>query len=259
MKKFPAPLIALTVIFVSSCQKNDELLLEQRNPRAPLKQTCQISQISYSIGSTNDVLQFTYNSFGNPVKASRLLGAHTGYPNFAFKYDGENRLTDFIGPYDGETFAESWHKYFYDGQGNIVLDSAYIFPRIENGFPENAYSRQLTYYTYDNKDRIIKDSTVFSIPIPPVVHVYAYDNKGNKMGSSYDDKVNINRTNNIWMFLNRDYSINNPFKADGYTATGLPSSLNLSSKQGVFTFLNNNYPVSQISYSCDGRNSTGNY
>jgi hypothetical protein len=251
MKKISAPLIALTVIVLSSCQKNDELLQEQRNPRAPLKQTCQILQISYPVGTGNDVLQFTYNSLGDPVSGSRLLGGHTGYPNFEFKYDEKNRLTDFIGPYDSHTIAETWHKYFYDGQGNIVLDSAYIFPRIVNGFPENAFSSQLTFYTYDNKDRIIKDSTVFSYRSPAVVHTYAYDAKGNKQGSTYDDKINVNRTHKIWMFLNRDYSVNNRFKANVYNATGLPVSWQLSPEENAFWFLGNTYQTAQISYSCD--------
>lgn len=256
-------LLAIVIVLLSSCQKNDEYLnAELINAKhdddikanAEIKH-CSILQITYSLaGGTTDILQFTYNSFGDPVRITRNLGGHTGYPNFSFKYNQTKKLTDFIGNYDGNTAAEFWHKYFYDRRGRIVRDSTYIFPAISNGLPESAYSRQLTFYTYDNYDRIIKDSTVFSNS-DPVIHVYTYDSNGNRVGSSYDNGFNVNRTNKIWMFLNRDYSINNPFKADSYNTTGLPASFDLPTDGTSFSFLGNVYPKAQIVYSCDERES----
>lgn len=259
MKKiFTLPAIA--IFFLTSCQKTDEYLKTEwikgkhsdgnTKPTAEIKQ-CSILQIVYTpTAGANDVLQFTYNSLGDPVSITRSSGAHTGYPNYSFKYDYKKRLTDFIGPYNNNTTAEFWHKYFYDAGGNIVLDSVYIFPGIANGFPENAYSRRLTFYTYDDYNRIIKDSTVFSEPYPAVVHTYVYDARGNKVGSTYDNRVNINRTNKIWMFLNKDYSVNNPFTADAYNASGLPSSFSLT-QENAFGFLGNAYSKAQLAYSCD--------
>jgi hypothetical protein len=242
-------LIATAIVLLSSCRKNDEIL---KHTPGNDPNPCQILQITYPLGSNNDVLQFTYNSLGDPVSCTRMLGGHTGYPNFAFKYDDRNRLTDFIGPYDNNTTAEIWHRYFYNPQGDIILDSTYVFPRIVNGYPENAFTKQLTYYTYDHKRRIIKDSTVYSNPTPPVVHTYAYDANGNRTGSAYDNKININQTHKIWMFLNKDYSINNPFTADSYTAAGLPANINLS-EGGAFSFLGNDYRQAQINYACDSK------
>lgn len=254
-------LLIIIIVFLSSCQKSDEYLssssAEEMNLNGYAKSNgqikkCSILQIIYNVsGATTDVLQFSYNSVGNPVSITRKAGAYTGYPNFLFKYDDKERLTDFIGPYDNNnTNAEFWHKYFYDGRGNIVLDSAYIFPNITNGCPTNAYSNQLTFYTYDKQDRIIKDSTVFS-NLNPVVHTYVYDANGNKAGHVYDNQVNINLTNKLWMFLNRDYSVNNPFKADSYNVSGLPSSFNLPPDGNAFWFLENVYPKAQIIYACD--------
>jgi hypothetical protein len=265
MKRISIPLLAVAIALLNSCQKSDEYLSAesakakyfkggylQNKPNAEVK-GCQIVQINYSLGSSNDVLQFTYNSLGDPVSITRVAGGHTGYPNYSFKYDEKNRLTDFIGPYSGNTTAEYWHKYFYDAPGNIILDSAYIFPKIAYGFPENAYMRQLTYYTYDSKGRIIKDSTVFSGISSATVHTYAYDANGNKTGNMYDDKININRTNKIWMFLNKDYSVNNPFTADSYTSSGLPSSFNLPAAGNILLFLNDVYPEAQITYNCSAK------
>jgi hypothetical protein len=263
MKKILLLLVILAALF-TSCQKSDEYYLNSdssknnylkgasltNRPLAEIKE-CSIVQISYPVGIDNDVLQFTYNSSGDPVSITRTLGAHTGYPNYVFKYDDKKRLTDFVGVYNNNG-AEFWHRYFYDSRGNIILDSGYIFPRISNGFPENAFTRQLTYYSYDNKQRIIKDSTVFSNAIPPVVKTYTYDSDGNKNGTNYDDKININRTNKIWMFLNKDYSVNNPYNAIGYNPTGLPTSVNFPSNGKSIAFLGNAYYKAEILYECNG-------
>lgn len=246
-----------------SCQKADEHLSEdtskpnylkssylEHKPNAEVNE-CQILQVNYTVGTRNDVLQFTYNSSGNPTAITRALGGHTGYPNFIFRYDEKNRMSEMIGSYDNNTVAEFWHKYWYDNKDQIVLDSAYIFPRITNGFPENAYISQATFYTYDNKQRIIRDSTSFSNSASPTVHTYLYDADGNRGGNTYDDQININRTNKIWMFLNRDYSVNNPFKAEGYTVVGLPSSVNLSATERAISFLGTSISKAQIIYDCN--------
>ena len=127
----------------------------------------------------------------------------------------------------------------------------YIFPQITNGSPTNAYIHQATYYSYDNKQRIIKDSTVFAGSIQPVVNTYSYDINGNKTGSNYDDKINLNRTNKIWMFLNRDYSVNNPYNAASYNTTGLPANLNLSQGENPLKFLGNIFYKAEILYECN--------
>jgi hypothetical protein len=263
MKKISI-LLPIAIVLLASCQKSDQYLGEEdpktnylksahleNKPLAEVNE-CLIVRISYWLGNESDNLEFIYNSSGDPVSITRTLGAHTGRPDYIFKYDEKNRLTDFVGTYRN-TSAEFWHKYFYDSRGNIVLDSGYIFPQIANGFPENGYSRQLTYYTYDNKQRIIRDSTVFSGLYRPVVNIYAYDDNGNRIGNNYDDKININRTNKIWMFLNRDYSVNNPFKAVSYNTNALPASINFSSEGNSLGFLTNSFYKAEIFYQCNSK------
>ena len=80
----------------------------------------------------------------------------------------------------------------------------------------------LTYYRYDTWDRIVQDSTIWSFGSAQV-NKYAYDANGNLVGRTYDNKTNIHRTNRIWMFLDRDYSVNNPFPASDYNRSGLPT------------------------------------
>lgn len=263
MKKIYTPAL-IAIVLLYSCQKSDAYLSEddtnnyyakgarlEQKPLAEISQ-CSIIRISYSLGTITDQLQFTYNSSGDPLSITRSIGAQTGRPNYLFKYDAKNRMTDFIGPYNNGS-AEFWHKYFYDSKGNIVLDSGYIFPRITNGVPENAYSRQATFYTYDNKQRIISDSTVYAALIPPVVNHYAYNADGNKTGSNYDDQFNINRTNKVWMFLNRDYSVNNPYTAISYSSNGLPTNIDVHEEGQVLNFLQNSFSKAEISYQCNNK------
>src|SRR6187399_3272414 len=121
MKKILLLLVIVATLF-TSCQKNDEYYLNsdssknnylkgaslENKPLAEIKE-CSIVQISYPLGIDNDILQFTYNSSGDPVSITRTLGAHTGNPNYIFKYDDKNRLTDFVGVYNNNG-AEFWHR-----------------------------------------------------------------------------------------------------------------------------------------------------
>ena len=75
-------------------------------------------------------------------------------------------------------------------------------------------------------------------------YAYKYDDKGNlaytarqyramrswgeavyndtfRVGS-YDTKIHLRRTNKMWMFIDRNYSVNNPFTAASYNSYGLP-------------------------------------
>ena len=60
---------------------------------------------------------------------------------------------------------------------------------------------------------------------------------------------NLNRTNDIWQFLNRDYSMNNPFMAGAYNGTNYPTVINDAHPSQ--SFLNEwKLANSQIGYSC---------
>ena len=142
-----------------------------------------------------------------------------------------------------------YHKYIYanPGNSNIVVDSTYVFPEFQNGYLIHYYGGSASYLTYDKAGRIIKDSTVFQGQSTRVEN-YVYDVNGNLSGRSYDDRTNINQTNAIWMFVNRDYSINNPFVADMYNSDDLPTRINLPAESGA-RFLQF-FRQATISYGC---------
>jgi len=59
-----------------------------------------------------------------------------------------------------------------------------------------------------------------------LVNSYSYNADGNLAGHDYDDKINYHRTNRVWMFIDRDYSVNNPVIATyEYNDFGLPTRI----------------------------------
>jgi hypothetical protein len=74
----------------------------------------------------------------------------------------------------------------------------------------------------------------------------------------YDNKINVHRTNKLWMFLDKDYSVNNPIDNGTYTYDqgNLPVTMatNTLSTVAAFYFMVVGYPNSMstatIGYSC---------
>ena len=90
-----------------------------------------------------------------------------------------------------------------------MIDSQYNFGIYHGPLPSQAAYH---YLRYDNPNRILQDSTVYNYyHLPANVQNYAYDQHGNLAGTSkmYDNKLNPRRANAIWMFIDRNYSLNN--------------------------------------------------
>jgi hypothetical protein len=90
--------------------------------------------------------------------------------------------------------------------------------------------------------------------MPPVVSAnsYTYDAEGNLEvpGATYDNKMNINRTNDIWQFLARDYSVNNRLMATAYNSTGFPTHINHPEPYWFANTQDIEISRSQIGYAC---------
>ena len=216
---------AIFVISFVSCEKSESKVF--RDNKTEVK-NCPVTQIIYeSCCDSKDTMVVAYNTFGDPITITQLPSPGTGIPNYFFKYDKKRRLTELLGLYSGGYGGEVWHKYFYEnpGNSNIVLDSNYFFPRFENGIMIWYHSASATFFTYDKWGRIIKDSIIYQGGQYTMVNNYVYDANGNLSGYVYDNGSNINQTHPIWMFLNRNYSVNNPFIAQAYNSVGLPTRI----------------------------------
>ncbi|HEY6956635.1 MAG TPA: hypothetical protein VI385_15395, partial [Flavisolibacter sp.] len=133
---------------------------------------------------------------------------------------------------------------------NPTSDSLYTFVSFQNGVITEYLDAAMTFYTYDKEGRIIKDSTLWHGGYSTVINHYSYDVNGNLEGNQYDQNLNPHRTNKIWMFLDRDYSVNNPFVADSYNAHKLPTKLNLDPKTSYFKLLTDYFHNAEIIYGC---------
>jgi hypothetical protein len=189
--------------------------------------------------------KFHYNEFGNPtlVEYVETTGG-TGTPNFYFDYNDKQQLIKLVG----------WgtHYYFYNNLGQIAIDSSFEYyaggdARYETRFYYDLYGRvvKLTRkYYYDMFEQEGVGETVTSF--------IRYDRKGNRgsEGVTYDNKTSISRTHPLWMFLNLDYSINNPVRAASYNAAGLP----LTFGDHDINFLESSMFIESVEYDCGAGN-----
>lgn len=237
--------VVINLAFLVGCGKKDSVFGWSSTNK------CQIEKIVHTpCCGLSEAMMFAYNKMGDPVSITQLPTTNTGTPNYLFKYDKKNRLTELYGLYEGGNSGLFYHKYFYANPGNskIVLDSVYFFPVLKNNVMVSYYSAVASHLFYDKWDRIVKDSTVSSSTF--VVNNFVYDIDGNLAGRTYDNKLNPHQTNKIWMFLDRDYSANNPFTADSYNKEGLPTSINFSNESGNYLKLIGLMHKATISYDC---------
>jgi hypothetical protein len=248
-------LITVVLLQLTACKKIEQAIL--KDPCSDIK-FCNVQSYVYPGAapyySDPNTATFTYDALGNPLAVNNTR-VGTGIPNLVFKYDASHRLTEFQRPYSNGLF-EQWFKYVYDASGKIIADTSYVFGTITPSWPPTgSHQRRYTTYTYDNTCRVIKTTTIgIGGPedgFPPNVFTYSYDATGNliRPGITYDDKVNIHRTNKIFMFVDSDFSMNNPYTAPGYNGYGLPQIAG-SATSGAY-FLARPVANAAFAYECD--------
>ena len=223
----------LLLLQVSSCRKIDidDFLHPDNLPRL-----CRIKTITdHSDWSPPVTYTFYYNKTGDPVRITNN-GNPDIDPTILLEYDSQRRLKRFLAVNLSKNTIAVWSNYVWKN-GRIAYDTLRYGGTYENGVPvpdPNAYwSTFINTYTYDNYGRITREVTDDLVPVgwPLVGTDYEYDNKGNlymvyawdeysggtpRYLKDYDDKTHIRRTHPVWMFLNRDYSVNNWKPATGY-------------------------------------------
>jgi hypothetical protein len=247
-------------LFFSSCQKNLDAVKADEVMGTPLPSStdyCRIESIWLNPGLPDQQFRLiAYNEFENPTFITNPFIV-TASPFRSFKYDSWHRLKEYLESYSNNNF-ETWHFYGFDLSGRIGVDTSYTFGSSITGKPTNYYYRTISTFTYDAQNRIISSANVITpdptnpmVPPSSNLQTWTYNSAGNREGPgiTYDNKVNLNRTNDIWMFLARDYSMNNPFTASSYNAAGYPTTINVPFARFILSndiFLNN----SQIGYGC---------
>jgi hypothetical protein len=190
-----------------------------------------------------------YNDHNDPDSVIfDFPGSSLGPALFYFVYDADHRLIEYRADYSrepGDFYIK--HTYVYSG-GIIVVDTT----RAQvSGSGVEVHTLQ-----YDLNGRVVReDRKVIEIDHLPVNEdaepfVFSYDASGNLAGDvfAYDNKVNFMRTNKVWMFTERNYSMNNRKGATSYNDHGLP--LTFQEEHRPY-FLN--YGPIALEYDCSGK------
>lgn len=245
--------LPVLLILLSACRKqldqplNNDEIAGTPNPIQPTY--CRIESLWENPFAPNQrFILVLYDQFENPVAVTQPM-VNTGHPYRTFKYDIWHRMREYRGEYTNGNY-EFWHFYGFDLNGRIGLDTMYVLGTMGPTGPLTYFERTISKMTYDGQGRVIK--VVADQQLSPL-HTetnYAYDGAGNLMapGVTYDNKMNLYRTNDIWQFLNRDYSMNNPFTATSYNATNYPTAINSATPMLFLNEFQLNH--SQIGYGC---------
>lgn len=249
-------------ILVAACKKNaNDIPIAEQSSKPKVKEVkqCRITSIDV-LNHLREVVgtaRFEYNDKGDPTMITPpFIG--TANPVHLFRYDNKERLTDYIGTYAVPTSIndpvgfEFWHRYVYDNKNRVVWDTAFIWgmygPDPVTLRPDLHYRRT---FEYDAQDRIIKE-TFFSQHVPPagIPRYFNYDNAGNliQQGVVYDNTVSLRRSNALWMFIDRNYSVNNEVTVEGYNKYGLPTAFSTDR----FHFFLSSLVVRYVHYDCKG-------
>ncbi|PZR25675.1 MAG: hypothetical protein DI535_17225 [Citrobacter freundii] len=242
---FIAALCTITVF--SGCKKIFDYL--DNDPTADFTD-CQIKEISFAKTGYKGVV--TYNKDGNPVSVIYPYTS-TERPNFKFKYDNKKRLIESIEYYDNATI-ERWARYKYNSQGLIISDTVYVGGILINGNPvvDDATELRVEEFGYDAEKRIISVVTHWpKFPSEGETEVaWVYDSANNRQPDgtpwTYDNKMNLHRTHKVFMFIDRDYSRNNPVGATSYNSNYLPTQFETT----INSFLRTNLSGSAVTYKC---------
>ena len=229
--------VVASFLLASGCVKNLPVFKKLAKDGQTDCKACSILQVtsynSETLGVDSATYTFTYNAAGDPV-IMRTSHVNTGNPNAVFRYDRRGQLVELVEPYENQAY-ESWYKFVYNDRGQIIRDTQRIFGQYIDSVPIPwvAEGYILHQFTYDAFNRIVVEDLSSYTPAGGFSggfdNTYEYDSNGDliQQGVQYDSHLSLLRTNKIWMFLARNYSINNGFTATAYNAHDLPLTFQL--------------------------------
>ncbi|HEX6180111.1 MAG TPA: hypothetical protein VFZ47_02640, partial [Chitinophagaceae bacterium] len=154
MKKLtPKSLLAIVFIAVASTLlgscKRDKLSKEPDGP------PCQIKKII--VGHPDPLVaqrsgEFTYNAAGDPITYTPQ-GYTTGSCKYEFRYDNKGRLTEYIGYYPSGSF-EFWARFTYNDKNKIIRDTSYHYGPYGPVLTTYYNVKRVTEYEYDQEGRV---------------------------------------------------------------------------------------------------------
>lgn len=227
---------ALSLSFLSGCRKVLDYIISKPGGIA---KNCDIQMVTSNYvndcddgNNFSDTAWFSYNPQGDPVSiiyaVSRFYECFSYPEDKFFKYDYSNKLVLYLNnAFASGKAALYWHKYSYVNS-HLITDSTFEYAAGDwfiNDQPQYFARVDVTTFELDHFGRVIREVG----GVNNINATYIYDSNGNlvKPGVTYTNKTNIRQTNKVWMFLDRDYSINSPVgEASQFNQSGLPVKLN---------------------------------
>jgi hypothetical protein len=268
--------LLFTIFLLAGCQKVFDYIHLPGNGGA-VSTICQVTKIN----SARSNYSFNYNQRGDPASIiTDRVG--TGNANVFFIYDKYQRVGQVLRSF-GPTIStpggyEAWSKFGYNAAGQIARDTSYAAGGIlaDGTIAPSELFATYSINTYNTNGQLLnkKDSSCFrGVFNFRESFTYHYDARGNldyfsrnasyaqspeipayvdtfRLGP-YDDKIQVRRTNKLWMYLDRNYSINNPFTAAAYNSYGLPVTIDASQYfQGITAIAPDIYGNTIFTYNC---------
>ncbi|MDH7460595.1 hypothetical protein QEG73_04875 [Chitinophagaceae bacterium 26-R-25] len=258
-------------ICLTSCQKVFDYIHKPGNGDA-VSNICQVQTLAVDGPWGPTSYAFNYNKH-NDLESLIVTPQADGYTNMFFFYDNKHRtnkvlhssLPDVTNP----DYVWRTDKFEYNKANQIIRDSLIIpyFHFIIVSLPQ-----------YDAYDRVIAtvDSVWSNGNLQGMyLYFYKYDERGNLARqvrrykgdqtswifysdtlklAPYDDKISIRQPNKFWMYIDRNYSINNCLSGATYNNFGLP--VNFEGEQysrGYNWFLNYLNGKVTVEYQCDAK------
>ena len=271
--------VCMLLLAGSSCKKAYDFIREHPDDHLSF---CRITHIRgdgfFAYPGATDTLTFFYNAKGDPTDMLDRSPARNSQDQH-WRYDNRGRLIayyiTFPPPpgYPPPTGAVEYHKYAYP-KPDWVVDTVIYYGTPE--FPplyKDAFDGRIDAHLLDSRGRIIRTYHLADLnpPTQPTTE-YKYDANGNlevsnylgapyPPGTTYDHMINPYRTNYVFQFTYKDFSLNNliaidPASVGGlvpeYNQFGLPVTLPVPSLT-IFTLITfdamNSNPI-EIDYAC---------
>jgi len=247
VKSYPAGAVlclGALVLFISSCHKSHDVTDPHGQCGISRADSCNIlTFVASPPGGHNSfatTFTITYNAFGNPISVVSNI-AQPGNPNYTLQYDECNRLIGLLAPTTntGDTGYERWDRYGYNHKNQIVTDTNY----------NQGVLRHIC-YQYDSQGRMVLErGSVVTYGDSTYQEAFTYDAEGNLVRpfTTYDHNRSMYRAHPVWMFLAKNYSLNNYFSPIQYNSHGLPTKFSTYMPVDLFPLA---YGDVTVTYSC---------
>jgi hypothetical protein len=257
--------------FLTSCQKLIDYINKPGNGK-DVSDICQVQKISVDGPWGPTTYDFNYNKH-NDLESLIVTPQGDFYSNMFFIYDNKSRVTKILhsslSNATNPDYVWRTDKFEYNKAGQIIRDSSsmpYFKSLVVSLSQYDAYGRVII--VYDSVWQFGQFSNVDTF-------AYKYDERGNLVYQAhtyhgqgnnywpfrdttwlapYDDKINIRQTNKMWMYIDKNYSVNNCLSGATYNNYGLPVNFDGTQYSRGYNwflqYLNGNVTVE---YQCDGK------